>query len=147
MRAFVTVCGILGAFLLFRNLEHLFKSIRESSVFDGWETAPILYAPLSEPSSNATQLCRAPDSTGIYLDEGQIVNTLENHVYRKDGLLEVNPNGPHPIFELIKHAQESWDEKMKNSSKTLESAVIEYRRRYNRMPPKGFDHWYELWIF
>jgi hypothetical protein len=74
------------------------------------------------------------------------VENVEKHVYRKDGLLEVNPNGPHPIFELIKRAQEAWDEKMKRSSKTLEQAVIEYRRRYNRRPPKGFEHWYELWL-
>ncbi len=28
-------------------------------------------------------------------------------------------------------------------SKTLDEAVINYRRRYNRAPPKGFDKWWE----
>ena len=64
------------------------------------------------------------------------------HTYNFDGLLEVNPAGVHPIFELTKRAQKEWDAKLSRSSKTFEEAVIEYRRRYGRMPPRGFDRWY-----
>jgi hypothetical protein len=63
------------------------------------------------------------------------------HTYRSDGLLEVNPNGTHPLFELIAKAEEAWDQKFKMASKTLEDAVDEYYRRYKRFPPKGFDKW------
>jgi hypothetical protein len=29
-------------------------------------------------------------------------------------------------------------------SKTLQHAVIEYKKRYNRDPPKGFDRWFQF---
>lgn len=67
--------------------------------------------------------------------------SLEKHRYRSDGLLEVNPNGAHPIFELILDAEAAWDAKLTRSSKTLAEAVAEYQRRYKRLPPRGFDDW------
>ncbi len=66
---------------------------------------------------------------------------LEKHIYRPDGLLEVNHNGPHPIFGLIRQAEKDWEEKLNKASKTLADAVKEYQRRYKRDPPKGFDVW------
>ncbi|KAG6887518.1 hypothetical protein C0995_014656 [Termitomyces sp. Mi166 len=69
---------------------------------------------------------------------------LEKHTYRSDGLLEVNPNGAHPIFELIRNAEAAWDAKLGRSSKTLDEAVAEYKRRYKRLPPRGFDDWYYI---
>lgn len=66
---------------------------------------------------------------------------LEKHTYRGDGLLEVNYNGPHPIFELINRAEKDWETKLNRASKNLRDAVHEYRRRYNRDPPRGFDIW------
>ncbi|KXN85629.1 Choline dehydrogenase, mitochondrial [Leucoagaricus sp. SymC.cos] len=68
---------------------------------------------------------------------------LEKHTYRPDGLLEVNQNGPHPMYELIREAERKWDDKLQRASKTLVDAVREYRRRYKRDPPKGFDLWWE----
>ncbi|KAI6096328.1 glycosyl transferase family 90-domain-containing protein [Pisolithus croceorrhizus] len=69
--------------------------------------------------------------------------SLENHTYTNDGLLIVNPKGPHPIFELMRDAEAAWNAKLARASKTLEEAVIEYRRRYKRPPPLGFDKWWE----
>jgi hypothetical protein len=66
---------------------------------------------------------------------------LEKHTYRKDGSLELNPHGPHPIFELIRRAEANWEAKMNKASKTLEEARREYERRYRRLPPLGFDKW------
>ena len=63
------------------------------------------------------------------------------HLFRDDGLVEVNPDGPHPIFELLKRAEKDWKAKIKRASKSLDDAVEEYQRRYNRMPPAGFDDW------
>jgi hypothetical protein len=62
---------------------------------------------------------------------------LQPHEYRPDGLLEVNPNGPHPIFELMKRGEADWRAKLGRASKTLDEAVAEYERRYGRMPPRG----------
>ncbi|KAJ4478638.1 glycosyl transferase family 90-domain-containing protein [Lentinula edodes] len=65
------------------------------------------------------------------------------HTYRPDGLLEVNPKGPHPIFELMDRAEKEWNDKLRKASTSLDEAIVEYRRRYRRNPPKGFDKWWE----
>jgi hypothetical protein len=67
---------------------------------------------------------------------------LGTHRYGDDGLLVVNPDGPHPIFELIQRAEEAWAGKHDRASKTLGEAIAEYKRRYNRPPPIHFDKWY-----
>ena len=72
---------------------------------------------------------------------------IEPHSFRSDGLLEVNPKGRHPIYDLIERAQADWDQRIKRQSKTLVEAVAEYKRRYRRAPPKGFDHWYVADIY
>ncbi|KIY50152.1 hypothetical protein FISHEDRAFT_39466 [Fistulina hepatica ATCC 64428] len=69
---------------------------------------------------------------------------LLGHVYHSDGLLHVNHSAAHPIYELIHKAERSWDAKLKRASTTLEEAVAEYRRRYGRAPPKGFDIWWHF---
>ncbi|KAJ7596498.1 glycosyl transferase family 90-domain-containing protein [Mycena floridula] len=68
---------------------------------------------------------------------------LGKHVYRQDGVLEVNLGGPHPIFELMRAAEDEWNRKLTASSKSLAEAVQEYRRRYHRNPPKGFNLWWD----
>ncbi len=65
------------------------------------------------------------------------------HRYGPDGLLEVNTLGPHPIYELIARAEALWNAKVAKQSRTLKQAVQEYRRRYGRYPPPGFDAWWE----
>ncbi|KAI9639228.1 uncharacterized protein MKK02DRAFT_29333 [Dioszegia hungarica] len=65
-----------------------------------------------------------------------------------DGLLRFNPTdlvdskAPHPITTLIEEAQTAWKEKNARQSKTLKEATGEYRRRYARAPPKGFEKWW-----
>ena len=49
--------------------------------------------------------------------------------------------GPHPIYELMARAEKRWNGKLSKASKSLKEAVAEYRRRYERPPPKGFDLW------
>lgn len=67
--------------------------------------------------------------------------TLVPHVWRLDGLLEVNSKGRHPIYDLVDNAKKKWNAKMARQSKTLREAVREYKRRYQRDPPLGFDDW------
>ncbi|TFK26212.1 hypothetical protein FA15DRAFT_667705 [Coprinopsis marcescibilis] len=64
------------------------------------------------------------------------------HFYRADGLLEVNSQGPHPIFELVEQAEQQWREKRGRASRTLKEACVEYARRYGRQPPWGFERWW-----
>ena len=64
-----------------------------------------------------------------------------SHNYLPNGLVTVNPTGRHPIYDLVERAQSVWKEKNSKASKTLSEAINEYRRRYHRAPPKGFDRW------
>ncbi|KAF8550378.1 hypothetical protein OG21DRAFT_1446675 [Imleria badia] len=69
--------------------------------------------------------------------------TLASHTLIPDGRLLVNPDAPHPIFQLIRDAEAAWEAKRARASKTLDEAVAEYRRRYRRAPPLGFDKWWD----
>lgn len=64
------------------------------------------------------------------------------HTFHPNGLLLVNPKGRHPIHVLIDRAEKKWKEKVERQSRTLSEAVREYKHRYRRNPPKGFDDWY-----
>lgn len=50
----------------------------------------------------------------------------------------------HPIPRLMAEAEDKFRGLLARQSKTLEAAVEEYRRRYGREPPKGFDGWWEF---
>ncbi|BGP24738.1 glycosyltransferase family 90 protein [Rhodotorula toruloides] len=50
----------------------------------------------------------------------------------------------HPIHDLIGNATKQWEAKLARQSKTLEEAVREYKRRFGRRPPKGFDDWFRF---
>ena len=54
------------------------------------------------------------------------------------------PPSPHHILTLIKRAESQWNRKVARQSKTLVEAAAEYRRRYTRNPPIGFDKW---WLY
>jgi hypothetical protein len=83
--------------------------------------------------------------TGEAQDKHQpIPSPPADHYYGDDGLLVVNPNGTHPIFELIERAEEAWEKKLGRASKTLGEAVAEYKRRYHRPPPIHFEKWYVI---
>jgi hypothetical protein len=60
------------------------------------------------------------------------------------GLLKVDPESlVHPIYQLIRDGREEWDHKVARQSRTLKDAVQEYRNRYGRQPPVGFDKWWD----
>lgn len=50
----------------------------------------------------------------------------------------------HPIPKLMAEAQMKFKKMVTGQSKTLVEAVQEYKRRYGRNPPKGFDEWFEF---
>lgn len=41
-------------------------------------------------------------------------------------------------------AKAAFTEHLAKQSKTLPEAIAEYKRRYGRDPPRGFDHWWEF---
>lgn len=67
---------------------------------------------------------------------------IGQHKFRSDGLLQVNMEGAHPIFELTSRAEKEWEAKLRGASKTFQEVVQEYKKRYKRAPPKGFDLWW-----
>ncbi|KAF8487547.1 hypothetical protein JB92DRAFT_3022176 [Gautieria morchelliformis] len=93
----------------------------------------------------ATKLLRF-SKQGALLQAGKQATPKKGaeHVYRSDGLLEVNPEGKHPILELIARSEAQWKSKFDRQSKTLTQAVTEYKRRYKRSPPKGFELWWDF---
>jgi hypothetical protein len=50
----------------------------------------------------------------------------------------------HPITKLMVDAQTKFNKMITGQSETLAEAVREYKRRYGRNPPKGFDEWFEF---
>ena len=48
----------------------------------------------------------------------------------------------HPIPRLMSEAEANYRQLIARQSGSLRAAVVEYRRRYKRNPPKGFDDWY-----
>ncbi|TVY73129.1 Beta-1,2-xylosyltransferase [Lachnellula suecica] len=52
----------------------------------------------------------------------------------------------HPIYHLAQEARGRFQTMQNRQSKTLADAVAEYTRRYERLPPSGFDKWYEFAI-
>ena len=50
----------------------------------------------------------------------------------------------HPIWQLIKDAEQDFEKQLEGQSKTLGEAVVEYKRRYGIPPPPRFDKWYEF---
>ncbi|GAA6001303.1 hypothetical protein JCM10207_006599 [Rhodosporidiobolus poonsookiae] len=66
------------------------------------------------------------------------------HTFHPNGLLLVNPRGRHPIEVLIERAEKKWKDKVARQSRTLSEAVREYKQRYRRNPPKGFDDWWRF---
>lgn len=48
----------------------------------------------------------------------------------------------HPIEALIEKSTAEYSAMLERQSKTLEAATEEYRNRYRREPPPGFDQWF-----
>lgn len=74
----------------------------------------------------------------VSLDQGN----GEKHKVLANGMLETNPAAPHPIYQLVRDAQARWEKKLAKASRSLPEAVGEYRRRYGRDPPAGFEAWW-----
>src|SRR5277367_952102 len=50
----------------------------------------------------------------------------------------------HPMWSLITHSQQEFEDLKARQSGTLQEAVAEYRLRYGIPPPPNFDKWYNF---
>ena len=119
---FFIVCGLFFLVLLRHHVSFLDLLINSAYI------SPASSPPTKQPAKPTIPLA----------------DPFAKHAYLPNGLLEVNPDAPHPIFALIKDAEAKWEAKLNRASKTLEETVEEYKRRYKRAPPKGFDDWLVL---
>jgi hypothetical protein len=71
---------------------------------------------------------------------------LAHHVFSPTGhlVMSANPTAPHPIPQLLAMGEKQWEELLARQSRSLGEAVAEYKRRYKRNPPRGFDKWWEF---
>ncbi|KAG6334857.1 hypothetical protein ID866_4233 [Astraeus odoratus] len=69
-------------------------------------------------------------------------SSFPSHYFRQDGLLVVNPDGRHPIYDLVERGEAMWKAKLGRASTSYDQLVAEYRRRYDRSPPPGLDQWW-----
>lgn len=62
------------------------------------------------------------------------------------GLLGLTSGQKHPIEILFQDARQKQAYLVERQSKSLAEAVINYKDRYRREPPPGFDEWYHAAI-
>lgn len=55
-------------------------------------------------------------------------------------------NFDHPIAVLAEKAQARFQALLHKQSTSLETTIMEYKRRYGRCPPPGFDRWYNFTV-
>lgn len=136
-----SIAIILVACFLGVTLRNVVFAPPDNSILDlDSPTSPVFhyYFPEDDPLNSVDDTV----DTGLVQEERQ-PPPLGDHHYGDNGLLMVNPEGPHPIFELIKRAEEAWEKKLDRASKTLAEAVAEYKRRYHRPPPIHFEKWWD----
>lgn len=112
--------------------------------FDDSGSEPLVPPPESHPLAESSDV---PPSTDTPLDPLIPVDTQDSKSTLAKRAAVVSPpsntaaDRVHPISYLIKSAEKKWDVMLQQQSQTLGQAVFEYKRRYGRNPPLGFDHW------
>jgi hypothetical protein len=137
-----TVCGYLDIFFSKPQRRPTSESEADERLEDVIEDL-LLHGDPDEPridDGDGGKLTKSPDHDHAI---GEEAGNAAKHTYdSSSGLLTVNPDAAHPIFELTRRAEERWASKLSRQSKTLPEAVREYQRRYGRPPPAGFDRWW-----
>ncbi|KAF7980093.1 hypothetical protein HWV62_39904 [Athelia sp. TMB] len=126
----------------------------KNALFGDWLSPSSLCAVVS-PQRGTSGLVGEGPKTVLSKDTDDYFHLLPNanhskhtkptheHLLRPDGLMEVNPDGRHPLFALIEAGHAEWAAKVGRQSRTFSEAVKEYRRRHGRAPPIGFDAWWD----
>ncbi|KAG8897908.1 Glycosyltransferase Family 90 domain containing protein [Tulasnella sp. 403] len=136
---FLTLCLLIALSSLLPPDHPAHSHIRTALSYDALKKVP-----WREKRPHADAETHKPN-TGLHVDHrphiiGQDART--SHRYRENGHLQVNTHGPHPIYELVQRAEKEWKVKNDKASRTIKDAAAEYKRRYGRSPPKGFDKWW-----
>lgn len=130
---FVLLCLICGPYLIFRQIRGITTPSTSEHLQDRRKHDP------RDVPGLVVQPQKGNTPAGKGKEKSQ--KGLAQHSYLANGLVEVNPKGQHPIYDLLDRGHDAWNTKLAGASRTLGQAVDEYRRRYSRAPPKGFDRW------
>ncbi|KAK8432844.1 hypothetical protein IWX49DRAFT_107010 [Phyllosticta citricarpa] len=60
------------------------------------------------------------------------------------GSLSGGSRAPHPVAVLANTALGEFESMLSRQSRTVEEAITEYKRRYGRKPPPGFEDWFDF---
>ncbi|KAF7188741.1 Beta-1,2-xylosyltransferase 1 [Pseudocercospora fuligena] len=82
----------------------------------------------------------------LFVKFHNVLRNLSVAPSRGPPLLKLEPIAEHPVKTLVEKAEKEFDQMLNRQSDTYKQATAEYRRRYGRPPPPGFDHWYEYAI-
>ncbi|PFH48325.1 glycosyltransferase family 90 protein [Amanita thiersii Skay4041] len=94
------------------------------------------YAGQNRPESSSHHVLNK-DDTNWFAKPGSLLTPSDSSTKQRAAM-------QHPIPKLMEDAEAQYKEKLRSQSKTLKAAVAEYKRRYNRDPPKGFDQWFKF---
>ena len=78
-----------------------------------------------------------------FASEPPLTDSLLISISDETGFLALTENEKHPIELLVEEANQKFQNITEQQSRSLKDAVLEYRRRYRREPPPGFNHWYD----
>jgi hypothetical protein len=86
---------------------------------------------------------------GLFAGRRDIVNSLEENNTHPWSPLPTTFSSQaaiteHPIPKLMAEAETNFRRLLSKQSPTLNAAVSEYKKRYKRDPPKGFDEWWQF---
>ncbi|RXK37688.1 hypothetical protein M231_05021 [Tremella mesenterica] len=132
-----------------RDLQRL-KLLNIKYSYHPFYTNDSQYPPLSHPSPHYLRSDRSDgDKDGKedyveYEKQNHKSHSHSHHLYSSTGHLLISTKSSHPIPLLLTLGEKRWEELLSRQSRTLGESVREYTRRYGRLPPKGYDLWWEF---
>lgn len=139
--AILALSGIFGG----RAVQQI--STKHSTTSQQQDSSTTLWLPWSSSSSSSSDASTASQSSIQDLLSNiarpPYTHHSSGHIYMDQARTSLGTI-EHPIHALIANATVQWESLLSKQSKTLAQAVKEYRRRYGRNPPKGFDRWFKF---
>jgi beta-1,2-xylosyltransferase len=77
----------------------------------------------------------------VFAVQGAESNSTDEAAPAYPPRISQRPSLTNPILGLLRDGERKWQDLVSKQSKTLEHAVQEYKDRWNKNPPKGFDDW------
>ncbi len=104
----------------------------EPSIFT--PPSPSSHSPPTSPPTDSSLLSSPNNLTSAKFGKNPSSNMVVENV----------PTLSSPILALLMRGERKWQDLVSKQSRTLEEAVREYQERWGRMPPKGFEKWWDF---